>query len=90
MEFLENLSYIPNPSWDDCMQEHTSSMIITILSKTKQKPMEPWFYFQKPQVPFYASKTRVQTYRKIDSQVGQTSALFKPATLVCSWGLYRE
>lgn len=43
--------------------------------------MEPWFYFQKLQVPFYASTTRVQTYRKIDSQVGQTSALFKPATL---------
>lgn len=36
------------------------------------------------------STTREQTYRKIDSQVGQTSTLFKPATLVCSWSLYRE
>lgn len=33
-------------------------MIITLLSKTKQKPMEHCFYFQKPQVPSNASTTK--------------------------------
>lgn len=61
--------------WGDCMQEHTGSMIITILKKKKSHGTVT--LLSEASSLFYASTTRVQAFREIyQLSDGSTLILF--------------